>query len=384
MVESGGTIWERYGFEHGESFANMITLQTVKSRLVQMQNVLKERRYSGALFSSAMTIRYLTGFAGLSPEEREVLLVVLPNRTVLCCPMMYEELARDLTVVKNGMVEISVDTQRQGLLKCAVGILDPASTTKIGIEESNLRVSEMKKLESLLEILSPQLEFVNISGIVETIRSVKDTEELKTLKNAQELTIKTFDRFERELLGIDYTKLTELDCAEKIRHIALELGADGLAFESIVASGASASQPHYQSAHKHIEDNAVLLVDMGVKVDGYNGDYTRTILLGTVDEELHRIHRAVTETNQQCQKACVAGVTGEKLYELQRSIYTKHQLDPNMPHSLGHGLGLEVHEQPLLRPNPQQILAKNMVVTIEPGYYEPGKFGVRVEDVVVI
>jgi len=151
-----------------------------------------------------------------------------------------------------------------------------------------------------------------------------------------------------------------------------------------VASGASASQPHYQSTRKSIENNTVLLIDMGLKVDGYNGDYTRTMLLGNVDEELRRIHSAVTETNQQCRKACIAGVTGEKLYELQRGVYTKHTLDPNMSHSLGHGLGLEVHEQPLLRPNPHQILQKNMVVTIEPGYYVPGKFGVRVEDVVVI
>lgn len=369
------------GVQYGKDIGveKMITLQLLRSRITRVQNVLMERNYSGALFSSAVSIRYLTGFAGLSPEEREVLLIVLPSRIVLCVPMMYEELTRSLTLVKNGMVEVAVDTQRQGLLKCAVGVLNSAATTKIGIEEESIRVSETKKLQSLM-----QGEFVNISGVVEGMRSVKDAEELMILAKVQELTIKTFERFESELLATNYTKLTELDCAENIRHIALELGADGLAFDGIVASGASASQPHYQSTHKNIEDNTVLLIDMGVKVDGYNGDFTRTMLLGNVDEEIRRIHIAVTETNQQCRKACIAGITGEKLYEIQKGIYTKHNLNSNMPHSLGHGLGLEVHEQPLLRPNSQQILQKNMVVTIEPGYYVPGKFGVRVEDVVVI
>ena len=283
-------------------------------------SVLMERNYSSALFSSAVSIRFLTGFVGLSPEEREVLLVVLPSRIVLCVPMMYEELTQDLALVKNGVVEVEVDTKRQGLLKCTVGFLKPTTTTKIGIEEENLRVFEIKKLQSLV-----QSEFVNISGAVEGMRAVKDSEELKLLAKAQELTIKTFERFESEVLATNYTKLTELDCAENIRHIALELGADGLAFESIVASGASASQPHYQSTRKHIEDNTVLLIDMGLKIDGYNGDFTRTILLG-MSMNNRRIHNAVTETNQQCRKACIAGVTGEKLYELQRSIYTTHHL----------------------------------------------------------
>lgn len=122
---------------------------------------------------------------------------------------------------------------------------------------------------------------------------------------------------------------------------------------------------------------------MGVRVGGYNGDFTRTILLGSVSDEVRTAYSAVQEANEACKKTCVAGVTGRKLYELQESIYTKHGLTPQMPHSIGHGLGLEVHEAPLLRPN-EQTLQKNMVVTIEPGYYVEGKFGVRIEDVVVI
>jgi Xaa-Pro aminopeptidase len=163
----------------------------------------------------------------------------------------------------------------------------------------------------------------------------------------------------------------------------MKLGADGLAFDTIVASGGSASQPHYVPTQKHLEDNTALLIDMGVRVGGYNGDFSRTILLGKVSDEVRTVYTAVQEANDVCKKACVAGVTGKKLYELQESIYEKYDLVPRMPHSFGHGLGLEVHEAPLLRPN-DQALQKNMVVTIEPGYYVEGKFGVRIEDVVVI
>src|SRR3989338_6404984 len=147
---------------------NMTTPKTLNSRITRIQDTLKERGYSGALFSSAVSIRYLTGFTGLSPEEHEVLLVVLPNRIVLCCPMMYEELAQGLAVVKNGMVAISVDTQLQGLLKGAVEILNSVGAKRVATEEDHLNVSEMKKLQSLV-----QGEFANISGVVEGMRRLK-------------------------------------------------------------------------------------------------------------------------------------------------------------------------------------------------------------------
>lgn len=346
------------------------------NRIERLQKIIHEYKAHAILVTNAKNIFYLTGFIGISPHERESTCLVTTEKTYLFVPKMYEEKARKLD--RDKKLEIIVDHERYGLLTSFVRFVDPAS--RILCESTDLRIAELENIRAKTGLtLDPQ------QRIIEPLRMIKDNEEIALLKKACSITEQVYDGIVRILQSVDdVSELTELDIADAMRSLGREYGADGFGFDPIVALGAHAAEPHYITGNTPLEMGQCLLMDFGFQYKGYTADLTRTIFLGKADDGFTKIYNLVKENNQRCIEAVKPGVTTKELFELSVKIFKEKELDQHYLHSLGHGFGLDVHEAPSVGSNKETPLEPGMVITIEPGLYFAGGFGVRIEDDVLV
>jgi Xaa-Pro aminopeptidase len=222
------------------------------------------------------------------------------------------------------------------------------------------------------------LRLVPTTGIVQELRAVKEPGELEEIRRAARVLNETYER----LAGEQLVGRTEREVAWWFEQALREEGADDLAFDVIVASGPNAALPHHHTAERKIEAGETVLVDAGARLDGYCSDCTRTFATGELPEDLRRAY-AICRSAQEAALAEVS--TGAEARHLDAIARTEIQEDGfDVLHGLGHGVGLEVHELPILRPTAEGALAAGNVVTIEPGVYLPGRGGVRIEDLVIV
>lgn len=223
-------------------------------------------------------------------------------------------------------------------------------------------------------------ELVPRSELLEGVRAVKEPGELDAIRRASAITNECFARLAEER----FTGRTERDIAWWIESLMHELGADAPAFPAIVAAGANGASPHANSGDRVIEVGQTVVVDAAAKVDGYCSDCTRTFATGELPEELARSYEVCLRAQEASLAATVAGSVGRDVDAVARDAIGAGGLGELFGHGLGHGVGLEVHEQPRLRPESEDVLAVGGVVTVEPGIYHPGVGGIRIEDLVVI
>lgn len=240
---------------------------------------------------------------------------------------------------------------------------------------------------SLVEFLKKKIKakiIISKKPIVLTIRKNKDIEEIEILRKAQEITDKIF----LDLLNfIKPGKQTEKEIAFKIYELALKkYNCEGLSFEPIVASGSNSSIPHYRSGDKIIENNQPLLLDFGVIYKGYVSDMTRTLWIGNkIDQDFKKAYRVVLEAQKRAIERCrfENKIKAKDVDKIARDYIENHGYKGKFLHSTGHGVGMDVHEEPVLGPYSKDYLKGSEVVTIEPGIYLEGRFGIRIEDTVL-
>lgn len=226
----------------------------------------------------------------------------------------------------------------------------------------------------------PDVRFVSKSGAVDTIISVKDQTEVRTIKRAAEITDAVF----RELLDIITPDITELDIAAEISYRHQKHGAETDAFQPIVASGARSALPHGHATSKKIQKGDFLTLDFGCVFKGYCSDLTRTVIVGTASAEQKKMYRAVLDAQLRAIEHAKSGMMARDLDAIARTAIASQGFGRYFRHSLGHGLGLQLHEPPRISSRSIARLKSGNVVTIEPGVYIPTLGGVRIEDVVVI
>jgi len=219
-----------------------------------------------------------------------------------------------------------------------------------------------------------------LSDIIEKQRIIKAEAELKCIEQAQRIAERAYTKVLDKL----EPGLTEKQVATLLTYYLLEQGADGIAFPIIAASGKNASIPHAQPTNKAIEDGEFLILDFGAVYKGYRSDMTRTVGLGGVNDEMRRVFNAVLGANNDALKVLRPDISGKLADNVARSTLEAWGYDKYFTHGLGHGVGLETHEPPRLSKKSDSILREGMVVTVEPGVYIPGKFGVRIEDMAYI
>lgn len=237
-----------------------------------------------------------------------------------------------------------------------------------------------KEALDLSEGAGTQLRIVPTEGFFEEFRMVKRAGELLRLRRAAAISEQVFS----EVLPLISPKASELDIAAEISFRHRRLGAEGDSFEPIVASGPRAAMPHARPTAARFKPGSLILIDMGCRFEGYASDQTRTISLGRAEQDARAAHEVVRRAQELGLSSARVGMTGGALDGLVRDFLRSAGYGEAFGHSLGHGVGMEVHEEPRIAPKSDTVLGENMVFTIEPGVYLPGRFGVRIEDTVVL
>lgn len=332
-------------------------------KLKRLVSILNKKTLDALLISSVPNIIYLTEYGGFSHFEREAFLLISKNENYLITDGRYSEAVSGIPGFK--LLEISP-------LNPLEKILETLSNTisKIGIEENNISVSEHRKLKKHFKIV-PVKELQNL-------RIIKEPDEIKKIENACKLGDKAFDFILIKLK----TGIAESEIAFEIEMFVKKNGGE-LSFPSIVAFGKNSSMPHHKTGSTKLSKNQIVLLDFGVKLEDYCSDMTRTIFFGIADDKFRKIYNTVLESQKKAIDSIKSSISTSKVDLIARNHITKSGF-PTIPHSLGHGTGIEVHEPPRLSSNSKDILKPRMVFSIEPGIYIPSYGGVRIEDLFVL
>ncbi|HEU5216548.1 MAG TPA: aminopeptidase P family protein [Gaiellaceae bacterium] len=327
----------------------------MSKRIERLQELLEEP----LLVTNLVNVHYLTGF-----ESSNAALLVEPGRVRLFTDFRYIEVAQAIEGVE------TVQTKRS-LIAWLADELDG----RIGFEANVLPFSFAEQLRE------GGVDLVPRTGLVEQLRAVKDEGELETFRRACAITDRMFERLVDE---VRFVGRPERDVAWDIQRLYHEEGADEPAFEAIVGSGPTGARPHARAGDRVIEPGELVVIDTGCRVDGYVSDYTRTLATGELDVEMRDAYDVVRAAQQAGLDAIRAGRTGVDVDAAARDVIEASDFAGTFGHGLGHGLGLDVHEAPRLSTESPDTLAAGNVVTVEPGVYLPGRFGIRIEDDVVV
>jgi Xaa-Pro aminopeptidase len=310
------------------------------------------------LVTGGFNVLYLTGF-----HSTNAALIVEPERVRLFADFRYAEAA--------GAVEGVEFTEVPRNL--FVGLAEQLSG-RMGFEDLHVSYGEYSALAEAGLDLAPRRE------LVESLRAVKDEQELGEIRRAAEITSSAFDALADErFLG-----RTERELAWRMFDLLRANGADWVAFPPIVATGPSGARPHAEPGEREIEPGDTVVVDAGCRVGRYCSDCTRTFAAGPLDDDLKEAYRVCREAQEVGLGAVRAGASAREVDAAARRVVEAAGLADHFRHGLGHGVGLEVPEAPVLRPDSDDVLAAGNVVTVEPGIYISGRGGIRIEDLVVV
>jgi Xaa-Pro aminopeptidase len=326
----------------------------VTGRVQRLQQTLEQP----LLVTNPINVVYLVGF-----ESSNCALLVERDAVRLFTDFRYIQQAREVEGVD--VVETKRDT---------IGALGETLAGQSVAFEPLLPWSLYERLRGAGVELTPA------EPVIERLRAVKDEQELAILRRACEIT----DRAYQRLAEIQFSGRTERDVSWELEQIFHEEGGQGLAFEFIVGAGPTGSQPHGRAGDRVIQRGDLVVVDAGCIVDGYASDYTRTFAVGAVDGEKREAYDVVLAAQQAALDGIRAGITGVEADALARGVIDASDFKGKLGHGLGHGLGLDVHEAPRLSTESSDTLEPGNVVTVEPGVYVDGAFGVRIEDDVVV
>jgi len=318
---------------------------------------LVERIDDPLLVTNLTNVRYLTGF-----DSSNAALFVERDRVRLFTDFRYISAARAVDGVD------VVQTKRDVISELAQTLQG-----RIAFERS-LAYGSYETLRD------GGLDLVPTSGLVEGLRAVKDAGELELLRRACAITDRTFER----LTDVRFVGRTEREVSWDLAQIFHEEGGEALSFESIVGSGPTGSRPHARAGDRKIGADELVVIDAGCTIGGYASDYTRTFATGPLDGEAKEAYETVLLAQQRALDGIRAGLSGVDADSLARDVIDGSEFNGAMGHGLGHGLGLDVHESPRLSTESSDVLVPGNVVTVEPGVYLDGRFGVRIEDDVVV
>jgi len=332
-------------------------------RLAALADGLTAAHLDGLLVTSLPNIRYLTGFSGSS-----ALLFVTVRDVVLITDFRYQtQVAGEV----GGLARVSIEPQSlwTGLWQQLSQI---SNLEVIGFESGHLLHRDFQRL---LEA-GARWQWRPTVDLVETLRERKDPTELALIEAANGIAIRALERTLPQLrIG-----MTELEVAGVLEKALRDEGSEGFPFPSIVASGPRSALPHARSTSSRVESGDFLLLDFGAETQGYCADITRTFVMGQAATEQRAVYDVVRAANESAARGVRAGMTGRDADAIARDYIQQRGYGDLFGHSLGHGLGLEVHEAPRLARTADGALAEGAVVTIEPGIYRPGWGGVRIED----
>lgn len=336
-------------------------------RIDKLVGILEETGLDCCIVTAPVNFRYFLGFATVT---KSYLVVSKSDFFVVTPELEYEEVKE-----KACGVDVRAIGRKEKNVEVVAREVKKIGAKKIGVDGSD-SYDSVQKLISALEANTVE----SISSKISELRAVKDADEVAKIARAVEIAEKALEK----AVDIVDVGVSERDVAIELEYTMRKLGAENIAFDTIVASGPRAAIPHAKASDRKISPGDTVVVDLGCVCDGYVSDLTRTIVLSPVKEEVKRAVEAVAEAQEQAIKSIADGVKSSEVDGVARRVLASYGLERFFMHGLGHGIGLEVHELPRLSSLSDYVLRNGNVVTVEPGVYLPGSFGVRIEDDVVI
>ena len=334
----------------------------MNDRIQNLRNKMGGLNLQGMIISNPINIKYLTGI-----EAEGILLITRKENIYITDSRYIEYVSNTVTpfdeIVVDDFKNISKDDYENFFMFCE----------NVGFEENYVTYAMYKKYMHMYKINN----FIEAESIINKLRMIKDSEEIENIREACRITDECFSFLK------EYIKpgMSEKQIARKIQNYYMN-NADGLSFEPIVASGENSSKPHAIPTDRVIKENDIITIDMGCKVKGYCSDMTRTIFIGNPTEEQKRVYNLVLDNQEKSLREMKDGASIKDIAKIVTSNFSLQGFD--LVHSLGHGVGLDIHEAPFIKEANDNTLKENMIVTDEPGIYIPGNFGVRIEDTILI
>ncbi|PIP20035.1 MAG: Xaa-Pro dipeptidase [Candidatus Omnitrophica bacterium CG23_combo_of_CG06-09_8_20_14_all_40_11] len=328
---------------------------------------LTQENLDGLIISSPANISYLTNFT-----SRDSYFLISKKTNIYITDSRYAQEA------KKGLKGLALITKFNGsVFKIIADACIELGLKRIGFEERYLAFAEYKKIE---EELNKKGDLIPTYGLVEELRQIKTAEELEKIKKATQITIKAF-KFIKDFIS---PGKKEIEVAAELGRYIRYCGGRSSAFDIIVASGPNSSFPHHLTSQRKIKDNEPVLVDLGADYMGYKSDLTRVFFLGKISPAVKRIYDIVCKAQARAIKEIKPAVHINKIDAAARQYITQKGYGGFFGHNLGHGIGLEVHEEPHISSKENKELKAGMIFTVEPGIYLPDKFGIRLEDIVLV
>jgi Xaa-Pro aminopeptidase len=332
-----------------------------QTRRERLSTLLAELKLEALLVNGAANVRYLTGFTG----SNGILLAFPTGAAFFTDPRYTLQAARE--------VSCPVRIVRGPLYPAAAALTQKKRIRRLGMERGNIRYDQF-------ETLAKTVTLEPTTGLVEGLRAVKSPAEIEKIRASVLTNSKAFEQ------GVRAIKpgMRESDLAAEIEYRMRRLGAEKPAFDTIVAAGERGALPHARPGDARIENGNLVLIDMGAMRDGYASDMTRMVHLGPAPKKTRETYRRVLEAQLAAIAAVGPGVSCDRVDRAARQVLRAAGLDKAFVHSTGHGLGLEIHEDPRLGKKSKTVLQPGMAITIEPGVYLDGWGGIRIEDTVVV
>jgi Xaa-Pro aminopeptidase len=335
-----------------------------RSRVLPLLKEYKESTAEAFLTTALSNVRYLTGFTGSNAA-----LLITPRRAILFTDPRYAAQSAQQS-------DCQVRITRRPLAKEVSSWIGRLRLKSLAFELNRLSFEDYQQLTELLK----GVRLKGVGSLVETLRMVKSAAEIAAVRSSVNLNSAALDQALRHFKA----NMTEIDLAAEINYRMRLLGADGTAFDTIVASGRRSALPHAHPSARRVGPNELLLIDMGSIVAGYASDMTRTYAVGGAGTKIRRIYKAVLDSQLTALSLLKPGIACGKVDRAVRNVLRVYGLDKLFMHSTGHGLGLEIHERPRIGRKEAVKLEAGMIITIEPGVYDEGSGGVRIEDTVLV
>ncbi|MGA2425841.1 MAG: Xaa-Pro peptidase family protein, partial [Terriglobales bacterium] len=356
-------------------------------RLSRLRAGLEENDLDSLLVTHLPNIRYLCGFTGSAAA-----LLVAARGSVLFTDGRYRTQAKEEVEIKDASIFVArkslpvaaaewLATRRKSSTRASLGRVSikrlSMKRTSVGIEPESISAGMRDRVAA---VLKGKARLRSAPPLVERARMVKEAAEIQRIRRAVELGASLFQIARQKIRP----GVSEVEVAAAMEYEARCAGAEGMSFATILASGTRSAIVHGRASDARIPRRGFVVCDFGVILAGYCSDRTRTVHVGPPSEEARQLYEAVLEAQLAAIAAVRPGVTAAEVDNAARRVLRKRKLARYFTHSTGHGLGLEIHEAPRLAAGQSQTLEPGMVLTIEPGVYVPGKWGVRIEDVVVV
>jgi Xaa-Pro aminopeptidase len=328
----------------------------------RLREKIAEVKAEALLVTQPANVRYLSGFT--SPADARVL--VTEDKVLLITDGRYIHQAKE-----ESRLETLITTAQETWLDKVAELAKPYS---LAIESDHLSVEYFNGLKEKIG-----REPLATKGLVNSFRLIKTPQELALIRDAAHIADQAFSY----IINFITPGVTEIEVALELERYIRKHGAES-AFEIIVASGVRSSMPHGHASTKPIATGELVTLDFGAKLEGYHSDMTRTIGVGEVPDEQQEMYAALLSVQEAALNAIATDQDGKAIDAMVRENLKQHKLDTYFTHGLGHGVGLDIHEGPRMSPRESEILKAGMTVTVEPGVYIPGKYGARIEDLVVV